>query len=456
MQVSHNGFMTNRARDAAHSAALGRMRSSYRRVFYSALFCVGVGLATNSALLAFVWVLGVWATQFADRCAAQAFIAAQPARQGAAFRRLAWAVFSSTLAFCWIYWPLGLLGGEVGRLLIVLFASVAVLNSVVYLHPTPILMWSVAGPHGLALFLPAAFVAQAGKVSALELVTLVGVTGVSLNLLWAGYCSNRALFAKLEDARHEAEAGRIEAQRAEAAALAASEAKSRFLANMSHELRTPLNAIIGFAEILEEDLPGSAPASAGDALRIRKAAQHLLGLINDVLDHARIEAGKVELRPQRVALGALLDEVMATTAPLASAHGNALHLDCAAGEHALELLTDPLRMRQCLLNLLSNACKFTAAGAVTLQVRRRGEDLSLAVIDTGPGIGAEDLGRLFQPFVQTDSSHTRAHNGAGLGLVITRQLARMMGGDVTAESQPGVGSTFTFRTPVQMSVAAMA
>lgn len=442
--------MTNRARDAAYFAALGRMRSSYRRVFYSALFCVGVGLATNSALLACVWVLGVWATQFADRCAAQHFIAAEPPRQAAAFRRLALAVFGSTLAFCWIYLPLGLLGGEVGRLLIVLFASVAVLNSVVYLHPTPVLLWSVAGPHGLALFLPVAFIAQAGRVSALELAALVGVTGVSLNLLWAGYRNTRRLFAKLEDAKHEAEAGRIEAQSAEAAALAASEAKSRFLANMSHELRTPLNAIIGFAEILEEDLPDCAPASAADAARIRKAAQHLLGLINDVLDHARIEAGRVELRPQRVQLGTLLEEVMATAAPLAGTRGNALHLDCPQGERGLELFTDPLRMRQCLLNLLSNACKFTSAGAVTLQVRRCGEDLALAVIDTGPGILAEDLARLFQPFVQTDSSHTRAHQGAGLGLVITRQLARMMGGEVVAESEPGVGSTFTFRLPARM------
>lgn len=426
------------------------MRSSYRRVFYSALFCVSVGLATNSALLAFVWVLGVWATQFTDRCAAQAFLAAEPSAQGAAFHRLAWAVFGSTLAFCWIYGPLGLLGGEVGRLLIVLFASVAVLNSVVYLHPTPVLMWCVAGPHGLALFLPVVFIARSGQVPALELAALVGVTGVSLNLLWAGYRNNRQLFASLEDARHEAEMGKTEAQRAEAAALAASEAKSRFLANMSHELRTPLNAIIGFAEILEEDLPDCAPASAADALRIRKAAHHLLGLINDVLDHARIEAGKVELRPQTMQLGVLLDEIMATAAPLAGARGNRLTLDCAAGEQALELLTDPLRMRQCLLNLLSNACKFTNAGAVTLQVRRCGEELSLAVIDTGPGISPEDLGRLFQPFVQSDSSHTRAHNGAGLGLVITRQLARLMGGDVTAESTPGAGSTFTFRTPVRM------
>jgi signal transduction histidine kinase len=418
-------------------------------MLYSALFCLGVGLATHSAWLALLWLLGVWVTQFTDRTAARAFLNAGPEDEQRAFARLGLAVLASTLAFCWIYGPLALVGGEVGRLLIILFASVAVLNSVVYLHPTPLLMWCVAGPHGLALFLPALAVARSGEMSWLGVLTLVVVTGVSLNLLWAGYRNNRDLFTNLEAAKHEAEAERAEAQVAAATALAASEAKSRFLANVSHELRTPLNAIIGFAEILEEDLEGVAPASASDAMRIRRAARHLLGLINDVLDHARIEAGKVELRPEALVLSDVLDDIMATAAPLAAVRRNTLSLDCADLDQEIELLADPLRMRQCLLNLLSNACKFTEAGWVTLQVRRQGGDLNFAVIDTGPGIAPSDLARLFQPFVQTDCSLTRAHGGAGLGLVITRQLARLMGGDVMAQSVQGVGSTFTFRMPVR-------
>jgi signal transduction histidine kinase len=236
------------------------------------------------------------------------------------------------------------------------------------------------------------------------------------------------------------------------AAEAASKAKSAFLANMSHELRTPLNAIIGYSEIIEEDLSsGDIKACPQDIARVRNAALHLLGLIADVLDISKIEAEKLALAPQDVDVAALAREVVETVAPLAGGNNSVCDVivePCAATMHA-----DPMRVKQCLMNLLSNAAKFTRNGRVVLHVRRVDFDgvdaLAFTVRDTGIGISAENLERLFQPFVQADASITRAYGGTGLGLAITRRFARLMGGDVLAESELGRGSKFTLVVPRQ-------
>lgn len=235
-------------------------------------------------------------------------------------------------------------------------------------------------------------------------------------------------------------------------AQAANRAKSIFLANMSHELRTPLNAIIGYSEIVEEDLSsGDIRACAGDLSRIRSSAAHLLTLINEVLDLSRIEAGKLELNMKDVAVDAILQVALETARPLATRNGTKCSLEIGAGVGVVR--ADEVRLKQCLLNLLSNAAKFTKDGAILLRARvctlgggRPG--VAIDVCDTGKGIAPEDLARLFQPFVQADTSHTRPHDGAGLGLVITRRLARAMGGDVAGSSKVGVGSTFTLFLPV--------
>lgn len=236
------------------------------------------------------------------------------------------------------------------------------------------------------------------------------------------------------------------------AAEAASKAKSAFLANMSHELRTPLNAIIGYSEIVEEDLAsGDIKTCPQDIGRVRNAAVHLLGLIADVLDISKIEAEKLALAPQDVDVAALAREVVETVAPLANSNDSVCDVivePCAAAMHA-----DPMRVKQCLMNLLSNAAKFTRNGRVVLHVRRVDfggvEALAFSVRDTGIGISAENLERLFQPFVQADVSITRAYGGTGLGLAITRRFARLMGGDVLAESELGRGSKFTLIVPRQ-------
>jgi len=236
-------------------------------------------------------------------------------------------------------------------------------------------------------------------------------------------------------------------------AQAANKAKSMFLANMSHELRTPLNAVIGYSEIIEEDLiDGDTTRCAEDLTRIRGAANHLLAMINEVLDLSRIEAGKLDLRPSDFDLAALLRTSLDTVRPTASKHRSVCQLNVASNIGSVYL--DETRVRQCLLNLLSNAAKFTQNGVVALDARpcRIGsmEGVAISVRDTGPGIAEDQLARLFQPFAQADASHTRAHDGAGLGLVITRRLARAMGGDVQAHSKLGQGSTFTLYLPQRM------
>jgi signal transduction histidine kinase/CheY-like chemotaxis protein len=231
---------------------------------------------------------------------------------------------------------------------------------------------------------------------------------------------------------------------------AASEHKSQFLANMSHELRTPMNAIIGVSEMLLEDARDLNRDGEVEPLeRILKAAQHLLALINDILDLSKIEAGKMQLNNERFAVEPLIQEVASTIAPIARKNGNTIEVSC---ESELGMLVaDPMRVRQALLNLASNAAKFTEQGTITMAARRRqgvGPDwLELQVSDTGIGMTAEQISRLFQEFVQADASTTRKYGGTGLGLAISQRFCRMMGGDIVVESTLGRGSTFTIRLP---------
>jgi signal transduction histidine kinase/putative methionine-R-sulfoxide reductase with GAF domain len=229
----------------------------------------------------------------------------------------------------------------------------------------------------------------------------------------------------------------------------ASEHKSQFVANMSHELRTPLNAIIGLTDMMVSHASRFGTEKAQEPLtRVHRAGTHLLGLINEVLDLAKIEAGKLELNPQSVDLRRLMDEVADTARHLAEKNQNRFAVD---GRDGLGVLTvDPLRLRQILLNLLSNACKFTKAGEVKLKARklRNGQSfVEFAVSDTGIGMTPEQQAKLFEEFTQAEASTAQRYGGTGLGLAITRKLARMMGGDVTVASEPGKGSVFTVRLP---------
>jgi signal transduction histidine kinase/putative methionine-R-sulfoxide reductase with GAF domain len=229
----------------------------------------------------------------------------------------------------------------------------------------------------------------------------------------------------------------------------ASENKSQFVSSMSHELRTPLNAIIGLTEMMVKNAARFGTEKAQEPLqRVNRAGTHLLGLINQVLDLSKIEAGKLELNPQTVQLAPLIDEVVGTARQLAQQNKNRLVVH--AQENLGALTVDPLRLRQILLNLLSNACKFTKEGEVKLQVRRMadGRDvIELSVSDTGIGMTPEQQAKLFEEFTQADATTAQRFGGTGLGLAIARKLARMMGGDVTVTSEPGKGSVFTLRLP---------
>ena len=229
----------------------------------------------------------------------------------------------------------------------------------------------------------------------------------------------------------------------------ASENKSQFVSSMSHELRTPLNAIIGLTEMMVTNAARFGTEKAAEPLqRVHRAGTHLLGLINQVLDLSKIEAGKLELNPQTVQLAPLIDEVAGTARQLAQQNKNRLVVD--ASDDLGTLTVDPMRLRQILLNLLSNACKFTKDGEVALRGRRvrNGRDgIELSVSDTGIGMTPEQQAKLFEEFTQADATTAQRFGGTGLGLAITRKLARMMGGDVTVTSEPGKGSVFTVRLP---------
>jgi adenylate cyclase len=229
----------------------------------------------------------------------------------------------------------------------------------------------------------------------------------------------------------------------------ASEHKSQFVSSVSHELRTRLNAIIGLTEMMVKNAARFGTEKAQEPLqRVNRAGTHLLGLINQVLDLSKIEAGKLELNPQTVQLAELINEVIDTARQLAEQNKNRLFVDVP--ENLGALIVDPMRLRQILLNLLSNACKFTKAGEVKLAARKlsnRSGFVEFAVSDTGIGMTAEQQAKLFEEFTQADATTAQRFGGTGLGLAITHKLARMMGGDVTVTSELGKGSVFTVRLP---------
>ena len=233
-------------------------------------------------------------------------------------------------------------------------------------------------------------------------------------------------------------------------ALQANRAKSDFLASMSHELRTPLNAIIGYSEMLQEEAEDLGQERfLPDLVKIREAGKHLLSLINDVLDLSKIEAGKVDLLVEDFEVADLIDQVHSVIEPLIAKNANVLEVIGVSDLGTMR--SDQTKLRQSLLNLLSNAAKFTEGGRITLAARRMadgdGDRLQFVVSDTGIGMNSEQLGRLFQAFSQAWSSTSREYGGTGLGLAITRHFCRLLGGDVTVESAPAQGSIFTMTLP---------
>lgn len=251
----------------------------------------------------------------------------------------------------------------------------------------------------------------------------------------------------------EYEVNRINADLARARddALAASQAKSQFLANMSHELRTPLNAIIGYSEMLREEATEQGNGMlATDLKKINGAGHHLLGLINDILDLSKVEAGKVSIFTETISVSTLLYETLEVIQPLAERNGN--QVSVSGMEDSGEIVTDIIKLKQILYNLLSNACKFTQDGEIRVEISRRQknkqEEIVFRITDTGIGMSGDEVDRLFQYFSQADPSTTRQYGGTGLGLAISRRFCELMGGSITVSSAKGVGSIFELSLPV--------
>jgi signal transduction histidine kinase/ligand-binding sensor domain-containing protein len=266
-----------------------------------------------------------------------------------------------------------------------------------------------------------------------------GLAGI-LALLSLGYLRQKTLLARNRFLQKEVDRQTRGVQQA-------SQAKSDFLANMSHELRTPLNAILLYGELLLENAVEAGDASAThDLERIRDSARHLLSLINGILDLSKIEAGKMTLFLEDVALGQLLEDVASVLTPMAQDKGNQLEM---IQDPSLNLLhTDMTKLRQILLNLVNNACKFTENGKITLETSLEGEQIRFQIRDTGIGMTPEQCDRLFEPFVQADSSTTKKFGGTGLGLTISKRLCELLGGRIAVESQPGTGTVFTVFLPI--------
>ncbi len=283
------------------------------------------------------------------------------------------------------------------------------------------------------------------KVAPYFIALLIVLLIVTLELLRV-----HRLHRQLRESHRQLREAERRAQEARAEAIEASQAKSLFLANMSHELRTPLNAIIGYSELLQEEMSDHADAAVmGDLERIRGAGNHLLLLVNDVLDLSKIEAGKMELELACFDLAEEAEQIRATVQPLADRRRNRFCLDCP--DEIGAITADRTKVRQILYNLLSNAVKFTENGEVTLRLRREvqalGDTIVLEVEDTGIGMTPEQMTQVFQPFTQADGSTTRLYGGTGLGLTISRRFAEMMGGSITLDSTFGTGTIFTVRLP---------
>ncbi|HWA01111.1 MAG TPA: ATP-binding protein [Caulobacterales bacterium] len=443
-------------RDDLLANALNEARMGWLRI--PLLLACGVGLASVLPLTtALTWTLTATAFEAFHR------FACFRAVNGAAGGRELFFTTSVIASILWtgsgvLLWLQG--SNEAQAASVAAFMAIA-LYTAAFSHQSATLLAAVMAPPLLARLLAGAVLVQSRPpgpatlllniMLACGVIVLLGAA-VACHLNYAKMWDAREKLADERDALEKRVAERTEElTRARARAEAANIAKSQFLANMSHELRTPLNAVIGYAEILDEDLEaqGGQEALRADAQRIRSSGRHLLKLVNDVLDISKIEANRLEIDAEFLDVGRVLRDVADSLRHSAEERGN--RIDVKVSADLGPVWADSLRLHQCVLNLASNACKFTKQGLVSISAERcddeRGAWICIRVRDTGIGIDAEAITKLFKPFVQADVTTTRRFGGTGLGLSITRELARLMGGDVAVESVVGAGSTFTLILP---------
>jgi signal transduction histidine kinase len=426
--------------------ARGRRQAIGTRLVLGCVLVVLGVLLTGHWLWSGAWLALVVATQALDAVVAERLMFASPDA-----RRKAVGMFFGTASLAAAVWSLIFVllwreGGVYGKVCATLTCAGAMLHVTVLAYRVPQLFWLTVSPYIATLV-------GVGLLWDIASGSMSLAIGLAVALAMLGFLGNFvASFRQLETMARQEEAALAEAGARREEAERANAAKSEFLATMSHELRTPLNAVIGYSEIIEEDMRGEG-RSAHDATRIQIAGRHLLSLVNAVLDLSKIEAGQLELHCEPVEIDRIVADIVATLQQAVQDRGNTLTVECPQG---LGCITDAVMLRQCLLNLMSNANKFTQGGAVRLVVSGRRDVVAFAVSDTGIGMTQAQVARLFQPFTQADSSITRRYGGTGLGLAITRRLARLLGGDVTVVSVPGAGSTFTLTIATQAPLSLVA
>ncbi len=293
----------------------------------------------------------------------------------------------------------------------------------------------------------------------LRMLGWLSIGSATVYMAWMAlyYSRMMGLRSELELEAERSRATSRELERARAVALEVGQARSRFFSKMSHELRTPLNAIIGYSDILLEDWqsdPGSSECRSKDIMRINQAGKHLLSLVSDVLDTDKIENEALDVKISSFTLGELCDEVVANALPMVKKNGNRFVVICPRRDY--QMFTDSKKLRQMLLNLLSNAGKFTSEGTVKLElyieVRPSDDQLRAVVTDTGIGIAPDALPRLFQDYEQADATVSKTYGGTGIGLALTRRLSILLGGEIGVNSAPDRGSSFTITVPAQLHI----
>lgn len=438
------------------AAARARVGGVRRRFVIGALFAVGAGLTLGSAAAGFSWYLVLALALAFDYMLGKSYVSARGAKErvttGALF---VGACLFSIAVFAAMPILLAFNGGGAGRALGVLMAASSLVSLMLFAFQAPRFMLLASAPPAAVLLLIPAIPVGADPATA-----LAGAFGIACGAVGFLAYFRRALryntkvAASWRKAHEEAKERQREAEAKRAEAEAANSAKSEILALMTHELRTPLNAVIGYAEIIEEDLSTDGRKDmAGDAARITSSARHLLGIVDQILGLSSKDAGHEALAVREIDVRKLIEDGVAAALDGVRASGNSISMHVAAD--AERAFTDAGKLAACLSALVSNAVKFTSNGSIALTAEREEHEdrdwLLIGVSDTGVGIAVADLPLVFTPFTQIESAATRANDGMGLGLSIAQRLARALGGEVSATSELGVGSTFTLRVPMRLT-----
>ena len=439
-----------------YAAARGRVSSLRWRLLIGALFAIGASFVLDSVQIGLGWFLALALSMGFDAMLGHSYLEArgQGQRRNAGIM-FVWGCVFSIMIFAAMPIILAAMGAGPGRVLGVLMAASSLVSVMLFFFQAPRFMLISAAPATIALLALPFIPSGASQADAMQeaIGAACGVAGF-LAYIGRSALTNGKMVEGWKTAHKAAKERQLESEAKRAEAEEASRAKSEFLAVMTHELRTPLNAVIGYAEIIDEDLQAEGRTElAGDAARITASARHLLGLIDQILNMSSVDAGADGLSPREFDVRKLLDEAVGLIQDDARAGGNRIAIRVAAEAEFAH--NDAQKLAVCVGALLSNAAKFTQNGLIAVTAERDlsgGQEwLTIAVSDTGNGIAAEDLPRIFSPFTQLEGSRTRAKGGLGLGLSVAKRMANTMGGDVTATSQPGVGSTFTVRVPLRIA-----